>query len=62
MSNYSSLSVANILFNANVKISSSIGSLNQYMINNNLYITSLSSVIYNNSNTVNIYDLNNNLH
>ena len=38
MINYLTVNNANILFNANVTISSSIGSFNQYIINNNLKI------------------------
>ena len=53
MINYLTVNNANILFNANVSISSSIGSFNQYIINNNLNIISLSSLIYTNNNTFN---------
>ena len=35
MSNYLTVNNANILFNANLSISSSIGSFSQYIINNN---------------------------
>ena len=62
MSNYLTVSNANILFNSNVTISSSINSLNQYIINNNLYNSSLSSLIYTNNNAVINYELNNNLY
>ena len=53
MTNYLTVTNANILFNANVSISSSIGSFNQYIINNNLNIISLSSLLYTNTNSNN---------
>ena len=62
MINYLTVNNANILFNANVSISSSIGSFNQYITNNNLNIISLSSLIYTNNNAVINYELNNNLY
>ena len=62
MSNYLTVNNANILFNANVSISLSIGSFNQYIINNNLNIISLPSLIYANNNAVVHYELNNNLY
>ena len=73
LNDFLTLTNANILFNANVSISSSIGSFNKYIIDNNLYISSLSSLIlynrnlyntytYNNDNTINTYTYNNNIY
>ena len=52
LNDYLTVSNANILFNSNVTISWSMNSLNQYIINNNLYISKLSSLIYTNNNAV----------
>ena len=62
LNEYLTVTTANILFNAKLSINSSVGSINQCVINNNLYITSLSSIIYTNNNAVINYELNNNLY